>query len=564
MSKLEYDDYSQEFKELFDESAPKEHEREVDKPWQSAKEVKAHFFWGDRGSGKSTAMEETAVSYYKEGLNVWHIWGARSYENWFWCVNLNCRAKWMNAKHLPQEMADKLDDRLHCDCHEAFPTVLVFTEYKEVYKFSLLRYNGRVWKSIEEYTDAVKRGLISPEISHEERKLLYEGKLFKPDFLQPTRDLVTIAYVTIPKNTEKEEIFKKQWIKIVTDARKEHRVVALNPQIFEGDMDKFRVVGQIFKLVPDIADEFFQKLTEDEVGRMRGLDYPVAESEWTPEEKGWNKIVIVVNELRTIAPNSKFSPQKGATEAKRPIVDMIPELRHFGSGVWFMGDLQNPDDLNSSVRPQANNVVIKSATEDLLGKEFEKFFRRINEIRSKEFARWGFIVNEQEEERFVPIDVKSYVNGKFPRIEELTKNKGYVIFRNGEYFLETFGMPSFHHRREGESFRAITGIRWTLNKKKLDEDSDSGKSSAKGGGKLAKRETETKVLTEAVRLKKTGKEWIEVLNELKTMEANGLIPKTKVTLLTDKTLSNKVRKSPELVKLLESDQPIPETKFDLG
>src|SRR5579872_2029343 len=85
---------SNNYQELWDASVPNHSVRQVDQPWKSAKKVRVHFFWGDRGSGKSNAMESTAEEYYNEGLNVWHIWGARSYENLFWAVNRNCERKW--------------------------------------------------------------------------------------------------------------------------------------------------------------------------------------------------------------------------------------------------------------------------------------------------------------------------------------------------------------------------------------------------------------------------------------------------------------------------------------
>lgn len=560
MADPEFDvEVSQEFKMLMDESTSAQYESQVGKPWKSAKNVKGHFYWGDRDSGKTTGMERTAEDYYHQGLNIWHIWGARSYENWFWPINMNCRAKWQKTRDMPDKLQALLKGRLHCDCHEAIPEVLVFPDYKEVDKWSVLRFNGRVWKSVQEYRDAVQQGLMPFEITKEDRKLLHEGKLYKPDFMQPEIDLIKIAYVTIPKGVETSETFKKQWIKIILEARKEGRVVGVTPQIFEGDKDKFLVVGKIFELIPDIADEYFQKLTPEQVGQMRGVDHPVPEEgtatdkPWTPREKSWNKILIVANELGTIAPNNKYSRQVESKNAKRPIVDMIPELRHMGSGVWFLGDLQNPDDLNSSVRPQANNVIVKRATKELLGAEFEPFFRKIAEVRYNEFLKFGFEVTTPEDERFVPTEVRNYVNSKIPRIEELPKNKGYVLFRNGEYFLETFDMPTFHHRKEGESFRGITGITWTINKKKLEETQGSAdKKDAKGGGKKEKAENEMKVLKLAVQLKKQDKDWQEVLDELRIQQKDGKIPVTKITNLTHQSISNKVRGIPELVTLLES------------
>lgn len=561
---------SQIFEDLMADSVSVDYESELSKPRMSARTVKAVFYWGDRGGGKTTSMESDAQAYYDEGLSIWYLWGARSYENWFLPVSINCKKKWEKAERLPEEMQEQLSERLHCKCgrpEEAIPSVLVFPNYKEVDKASVLRFNGRYWKFEKEYKerqDTVGDIILYNMLTDEEKRLLNEGKLLKPLFLQPKKDMIKIAYITIPNDSDSRKVFKEEWIKIVTDARSEHRAVCVTPQIFEGDKDKFLVVGEIFKLLPDIGDEHFQKLTPEQVGQMRGVNHPVPEEEWTKEEKGWNKIQVILNELGSIAPNNKYSRQIESKNAKRPIIDAIPELRHIGSGIWFSGDIQNPDDLNSSVRPQANYVIVKRATKELLGDEFKPFFIKIAELRKKEFARWGYDIDDPDKEKYAPNEVKKIVNRKYPRIEELPKNKGYVVYRNGEFYLETFDMPRFHHRKEGESFRGITGITWTLNKKKLSETAkEEGNKKSKSDTKSNGNSIEKMVLEKLVELKLQKYDWEKGRDKILEMVEKGELPpefaSTKVTTLGPKSISKKIRRDPDLVKKLEGS--LKDSKF---
>lgn len=557
------DEVSQVYKELYSESISAGYESNLDKPWQDATEVRTHFFWGDKGGGKSTSMEESAEIYHRAGLNIWHVWSGRSLENFMWPVSLNCEAKWERKMQLlPEDLRDEFKSRLHCSCHDPIPSVLVFPDYKPVDMTTVRQFNIGFFRSREEYIYAVEKGFVSPDLSFANKILLDEGRLPKPESMKPEIDLIKIAYVTIPRDEASREIFKAQWIKIVLDAKEEHRPVLLTPQIFEGDKDKFLVVGEIFKLLPDIAMEHFTEMTPERVGQMRGLPFPVPKfgipergiPEWTDREKGYDKIVIVANELGTIAPNNKYSRQVESKNAKRPVVDMIPEVRHFGKGVYFMGDLQNPDDLNGSVRPQADSVIIKRATKDLLGSEFTAFFAKIDEVRRRKFAYWGFEVKSDEDEKKVPPEVLAVVNRDTPKIEELPKNKGYIVFRNGEYFLETFGMPSFHHRKEGETFRELTGIRWSLNKKKVEkEGDDKTKSKSKRGTANDEESPEFKILEMLVDLKINKEKKLDYekgKENILEMIAKDELPKdyadSPVLGLNPKALSKKINRIPKL------------------
>ena len=81
------------------ESESPEYISNLSKPRLSAKKVQLSFFIGERGSGKTTAMEEDAEAYYKQYLTSMYLWASRSNENVFVAVNRNCKQKWKDFKN---------------------------------------------------------------------------------------------------------------------------------------------------------------------------------------------------------------------------------------------------------------------------------------------------------------------------------------------------------------------------------------------------------------------------------------------------------------------------------
>ena len=66
----------------------------TDTKWLDFDEPQVILFQGMRGSGKGVSVESTAEKLYREGINIWHIWSARSFENLFWMINLDCKEKY--------------------------------------------------------------------------------------------------------------------------------------------------------------------------------------------------------------------------------------------------------------------------------------------------------------------------------------------------------------------------------------------------------------------------------------------------------------------------------------
>jgi len=395
---------------------PRFPEKFSDGKWLDFDEPQVILVQGSRGSGKGVAVDAIAEKLYKEGHLILHIWGARSFENVYWAINKNCGKHYQKMKKLLEGFTVEKttmkqwakqngfsdDEReyylqlminsglitisgekkysiaesgfewlkgfsLHCKCNKAYPILWIVPDYIDIDQESLDRFNGGYWKDFEEYSRCLK------EITPEEKELLNQGKLKKPECFQP-EPLIKVRQITIPTSQQRKEVFRVQFTEIVIDARKEHRVVVMNPAIYEGSSDKFEVFTEIFRMIPFLMNKsgHFTPLTESDVGKARKY--------WTKKQKSWHKVSIIINELRSVAPSSKMHGEKSVSPSKKAIFDYIPEARHYKT--WFVGDYQNPEDLYAGVRYQANLTIIKQASRNILGDKwtwlFDKMLKKTN------------------------------------------------------------------------------------------------------------------------------------------------------------------------------------------
>ena len=77
---------------------PRKPKKFTDEPWLSFDEPQVILWQGMRSSGKGVAVDNTAEQIYKAGINIWHLWGARSFENLYWAVNKNCLEHYKKIK----------------------------------------------------------------------------------------------------------------------------------------------------------------------------------------------------------------------------------------------------------------------------------------------------------------------------------------------------------------------------------------------------------------------------------------------------------------------------------
>lgn len=496
-----------EFIPSFNQSTPT---RLSEKPWLTSEEPQVLLFQGMRGSGKGVSVDHTAEYLFNQGLTILHIWGARSLENLFWAVNMNCREKYEKVLEKPKfiikqffgkggtleercfaEMNPFVDvedykkeleksiemkfiqkendgqfsitdtgidlhngDLLHCKCHKAYPILLIVPEYIEFEQDTLDEFNGVFWKDLEEYKE------YRIDITTDEKKLLKEGRLRKPE--STIKELIKVRYITPPTTAKRREKFQGEFESIVLQAREERRIVVMNPSFFEIPLEKFETLAEMVKMLKYLMNTsgHFMPLSEKKVGKARKY--------WTKKQKSWHKLAIVINEVRSVAPSSKLSGEKEAGKSKRAIYDFIPEARHMKA--WFVADYQSPEDLFSGIRYQANNIVIKRASMNILGSDWGWLFEKIKNDRLGLFRSKTHQYIEKYEQMFYYLkqdpSLKKYLDDRRPLVDELPSNKGYVTFPNNEVKLVKFDLPSFHHKTSLEDFKQLTGIRWSVNLEK--------------------------------------------------------------------------------------------------
>jgi len=550
------------------------------KDWLDFDEPQIHLFQGMRGSGKGGMVDSTAEKLYRQGILILHLWGARSFENLYWVINKNCRSKYAKMKiiidaffeknhHggiksrcaskklfgkdyeryleivLEQKLVIKTEDGklrltqlgmdfhnnelLHCNCRNAYPISWIVPDYIEFDQESLDRFNGFYWKDIKEY----KKYFL--EITSEQKQQLLEGNLLKPDFVR-AKPLIKISSITTPTTTQRVEKFREEFTKILLEARAEHRVIVMNPAIFEGSKDKFDTLTEIFRMIPYLMKKsgHFKPLTEKEVGKPRKY--------WNKWQKSHHKVAIVINELRSVVPSSKMHGEKFASSSKKAIFDYVPEARHFST--WFLGDYQDPEDLYGGVKKQANNVHVKRGSRNILGDDYKWLFDRVERDRLN-FARKVYRRRSLEKiehlrvvERKFP-KLQKYLDYRRPYVDNLPDNKAYVTWQNHEFRLETVDLPSFHHKTSLEDFMLDTGITWIVNDKKKPTDAKTlSKSEQKQISKTNKKIKE-EIWKKIQHMKETEKKsWIQIKDELISQENSGLIPSMGYENQTPKNLSN--------------------------
>ncbi len=550
------------------------------KDWLDFEEPQIHLFQGMRGSGKGGMVDSTAEKLYKQGILILHLWGARSFENLYWCINKNCRDKYAKMKiivdsffmknHqgklksrcasknlygktfekfleivLEQKLVQKTPDGkyqltklgldfhnnklLHCNCHNAYPISWIVPDYVEFDQESIDRFNGVYWKDLDEY----KKYFL--EITSIEKQKLLEGNLVKPESFQD-KPLITICPITTPTTAQRIEKFRDEFTKIILESRSEHRVVVMNPAIFEGIKDKFDTLTEIFRMIPYLMKKsgHFKPLTENEVGKSRKY--------WNKWQKSHHKVAIVINELRSVVPSSKMHGEKFASSSKKAIFDYVPEARHFST--WFLGDYQDPEDLYGGVKKQANNVHIKRGSRNILGDDYKWLFDRVERDRLGLARKVYRRRNIEKIEHLKALEWKypklqQYLDQRRPYVDNLPDNKAYVTWQNHEFRLETVDLPTFHHKTSLEDFMLDTGITWNVNdKKKPTETKTLSKSEQKQITKNNKR-IKDEIFKKIQQMRETEKRsWPQIKEELVLQENKGLIPQMEYENQTPKNLSN--------------------------
>jgi len=498
-----------------------------------------------RGGGKTVTTEHIAEQFYKKGFLVLHLWGARSFENLYWAMNKNCGEPYSKMKiiadafyqtkdsfrnyvldrmslkekehyknlMIEQGFLQKVEDRIHltengqklhnddllcCKCDTSYPILWIVPEYIEINQDSLDRFNGVYFKGIQDFSKYFK------EITDEEKEKLEQGKLKKPKYLQQEPKII-VRKITPPTTQHRKEIFREQFTRIVLEARKQHRIVVMNPAIFEGQMDKFDTLAEMINHLPYLMHKS---------GHFMPLDDPKDKY-----EKNHQNIVVVINELRSVAPSSRMHGEK-ATSSKKAIFDKIPEMRHMKT--WFIADFQNPEDLYSGVRYQANIFIIKKASRNILGDDWKWLFDKVEHDRLRNARRHDNSIQRDslwyaEQNPYLKQELDQYRQ----RIDELDENRGYVTFPNNDLKLVSFPMPNFHHKASSDDFMKDTGIKWTTDLEKRPQDQQTKDVEQSAGKK--KKKIKEEILKKIDYMRNEGKSFDQIKDELVLQEEQGII-----------------------------------------
>lgn len=452
-----------------------------DGPWLDVNEPQVIFAQSKRKAGKGVAIDECVHELWKAGITIMHAWAARNNENWYYALVKGCRAYWddWRKEHREEIEQGKLEEPLHCDCHEPLPISVMLPEniYNSMKHWQIDVFNGINFKSREEYDQAYDAGLV-PWLPNEPwidvRQIKKPEKLIKKGKFFP---LIKLKKFTVPSlgSVNAQNKFWHDFVEIFQEARLERRIIVMNPMMFTG-YDKFHTAAFILNNIYKLTQKYCPPLDPADVGVE-------TREQMTPVQKSWHKFAVVVGEIKTLAPSQKLNPESGVGETKKALYNMIGEARHWQC--WLLGDYQSPDDIFSGVKFQSDLYIIKRATMNLLGDDWRSLWPLIESKRQRIFEKNG------------GMNPKSIylADREWPEINHLPDNLGYIVMDGEITKLETFRGGSWHHKHTREQFTKDFGIdipEEVLSnlKKELDEEGKST-SSTKGPKPSKKKITES-------------------------------------------------------------------------
>lgn len=404
---------------------------------------------GTRGFGKSATQELFLESLFEKGWNVFDAWGT-GMESMFYCVNLNCKQKRENKlSELKQELqkahqlrdAEKSDEiikqiaikksELECICHKRYPITILCHEsieidQKALDKINEVHYSQEEWE--KKFPDKMYDFIYPPE---------------KPLSARP-KSWIKVVKLPHPSKSDDTKI-NREIVRIFTDAlvscREEKRILTYVPKLFPDSYSRYRTFAIIVEKLPDIMDEDFKPLSESELG--------IPESCWTKYQKNHHRICVLMRELGSIAPNN----MKGnifATYTKRAVLSIIRESRNHH--ITLLGDVQRIEDVFTSIRTQANTVIMKNTTTSLIGDDLQFVNKWIEKSHESMFKTYGY--NSK---------VKDFVYSKYPPLNQLDKNYCYVVYQDDFIDLTEIPNTHHHHKREDDDLYKLIGFSYKIN-----------------------------------------------------------------------------------------------------
>ena len=203
-----------------------------------------------------------------------------------------------------------------------------------------------------------------------------------------------------------EEIF----MKAVVEARRERRIVCMNPMFYPNEYHKYRTMEIIIRCLGRMMYTHFRPLTEEEVGKPR--------NKWNRFQRNHHRVGVVMREFGEVTA-AVLKGENQSTMAKKALLDYIRQTRHYN--ISLIGDYQRPDDVFSGIRDQADIFIIKRSPRKLLGDAWKWMFDDIEKRRDKIIFKYGLQRGTEIADNVVP------------KIQELGNNYAYVIYINDKY-----------------------------------------------------------------------------------------------------------------------------------
>ncbi|MBM3910410.1 MAG: hypothetical protein FJ356_02025 [Thaumarchaeota archaeon] len=411
---------------------------------------------GERGSGKSATQELLLETLFEKGWTVFDAWSA-GFEAMFYCVNLNCKkrrdAEILELKTQLKNAMDENDEQtvsvltdelykkqneLACTCHKRYPITVLCSDVIDVDQKSLDRINEIHYTKEEWDKKRLDSGNSLPEYD-------YNNPPEKPLSERP-KEWIKIVKLPFPTKTN-DSASNREIVRIFTEAllscRKERRILAFVPKLFPDDFMRYKTLSVIVTALPDVTDEHFKPITENELGR------PL-----TKYEKCHHRLCVLMRELAELAPQN-MKTNEYANLTKRGVLSIIYTSRH--SRISLLCDVQKVESVFKEIRTMCNSIIIKRSTESLLGDELKFLKKRIEEQQSRLFERFGS-----------SDDVKDHVKSIYPPLNELNKNYCYVLYSDD--WFEKWRIPSTNHhkKQEDDDFYKLTGFSYKINQELVD------------------------------------------------------------------------------------------------
>lgn len=542
------------------------------KDWLDMDEPQICLFQGMRKSGKGVGVDGTAEKLVRAGITTLHIWGARSYENLYWIICKNCGLHYKKLKIIVKSILENHYEKNKTISEFNGKKLSVPIKVKIGLKERCLQ-KGLTEKEYDEYLDlAIKRDLLI-RVDEKHVKLSRVGVEFARDellhckcdraypiilvvpyyvkFIQSTVDafnqkhspywvdpigikritkpLLKIRHIVPPVKPDKKEKFVSEMTDIILQARRESRIVVMNPSFFEIADEKFSTLAEIINMLPYLMNTsgHFTPLKESDVGKDM--------KKWTKKQKSWHKLAIIINEIRSAVPSGKLYGETKAGKSRRSVVDKIPEMRHMKT--WFITDFQLPTEIDQSVVNLANSVIVKRSSKDMFGDKWKWIFSKVADDRlgliRKQFRNLT-IENSKQAERLLRKKgsrfrkAKKFVDDRRPMIEDMPDDVGYVTAQGMSIKRQTFPLPSFHHKTSLEDFKGDTGLEWIVDLDDKTKEKMAEQEISKGDRKIATKEKKDmkNFICKKIHHMRTvdGKSFAEVKIELVALQRGGDIP----------------------------------------